>query len=411
MRVMARSTVFRFKGTQEDPRQIGQALKVQAVLTGNLKQRGDEVNIQADLVRVSDGSQIWGEQYTRKLADVSGLQGEIARDISAKLRSRLTGEQAKSLASASTGNPEAYELYLKGRFHWNKRTSEDVRKSIGYFQQAIQKDSSYALAYVGLADAYAISTGYGVYTSSEAIPKAEAAATQALQLAPELSEAHTSLAFIRSAQRRWHEAEEEFRRAIELKPGYANAHYFYALTLLMATGRMDDAFREFRQALEIDPFSIIIIDNYGFALMVANREQEGLEQYHKALELDSNFPATHLYLGDYYTCRGDYQRAREELMKSDSRLAGILDGSSREALLKSRIHADLHVTRVADTKPFLIGGFYSSLEEKDKAFEWLEKAYREQDLLMPTYIRGCFFDNIRSDPRYADLMRRLGIPP
>jgi len=410
MRVMARSTVFRFKGKEEDPRQIGQGLKVQAVLTGNLKQRGDEINIQADLVRVSDGSQIWGEQYTRKLADVSGLQGEIARDISAKLRSRLTSEQTKTLASASTGNSEAYEFYLKGRFHWNKRTEVDLRRSIEYFQRAIEKDPGYALAYVGLADAYGVSTGYGLYTSAEAIPKMEAGVTRALQLAPQLAEAHSSLAYLRAVQRRWRESEIEFKRAIELKPGYANAHYFYALTLLMATGRMDDSIREFKQALEIDPFSIIITTNYGFALTVANREQEGLEQYRKALELDPNSSVAHLYLGDYYTCRGVYQRAREELMKSDSRLAGILDGSSREALLKSRLHADVYVTRVADTKPFLIGGFYASLGEKDKAFEWLEKAYREQDLVMPTFLGGCLFDNIRSDPRYADLMRRLGIP-
>ncbi len=410
MRVMARSTVFRFKGKQEDPRQIGQGLKVQAVLTGNLKQRGDEVNIQADLVRVSDGSQIWGEQYTRKLADVSGLQGEIARDISAKLRSRLTGEQAKSLASSSTGNSEAYEFYLKGRFHWNKRTVEELRQSIEYFQRAIEKDPDYALAYVGLADAYGVSTGYGLYTSAEAIPKMEAAVTRALQLAPQLAEAHSSLAYLRAVQRRWRESEIEFKRAIELKPGYANAHYFYALTLLMATGRMDDSIREFKQALEIDPFATIIVTNYGFVLMVANREQEGLEQYRKALELDPNSSVAHLYLGDYYTCKGDYQRAREELMKSDSRLAGILEGSSREALLDSEIHAYVYVTHVADTKPFLVGGFYASLGEKDKAFEWLEKAYREQDLVMPTFIRGCLFDNIRSDPRYADLMRRLGVP-
>jgi len=410
MRVMARSTVFRFQGKQEDVRQIGQALNVQAVLTGNLKQRGDEINIQADLVRVSDGSQIWGEQYTRKLADASSLQGEIARDISMKLRSRLTGEQAKTLAGTSTGNSEAYELYLKGRFHWNKRTDQDVRESIDYFQQAIQKDPNYALAYVGLADAYEVSTGYGLHTSAEALPKAEAAATRALQLAPDLAEAHSSYAALRADQRRWLEAEREFKRAIELKPGYANAHYFYGLSVLLSTGRVDGAIREFKQALDIDPFATIIIVNYGLILIIANREQEGVEQYRKALELDPNSRAAHLYLGDYYTIKGEYQRAAEELVKSDSRLTGILDGSGREALLKSRIHADVYVTHMADTKPFFIGGLYAVLGDKDKTFEWLEKAYREQDVLMPSFIRGPFFDSIRSDPRYADLMRRLGVP-
>ncbi len=410
LRVMARSTVFRFKGKQDDPRQIGQALNVQAVLAGNLKQRGDEINIQADLVRVSDGSQIWGEQYTRKLTDVSGVQGEIARDISAKLRSRLTGEQSKRLASASTGNPEAYELYLKGRFHWNKRTDEDLRKSIEYFQQAIQKDPSYALAYVGLADAYEVSTGYGVYTSVEAIPKAEAATTRALELAPELAEARSSYATLRADQRRWLEAEREFKRAIELKPGYANAHYFYALKVLMATGRMDEAIQEFKRALEFDPFSTIIIINYGLALLSANREQEGVEQYRKALDLDPNSRAVHLYLGDHYANKGEYKLAVEELVKSDPRLTGLLDGSGFRAFRESQVHAHIHVTHIADTKPFYIGALYASFGEKNKAFEWLEKAYREQDVLMPTYIRGPAFNSIRSDPRYADLMRRLGIP-
>ncbi len=410
MRVMARSTVFRFKGKQDDPRQIGQLLDVQAVLSGNLKQRGDEINIQADLVRVSDGSQIWGEQYTRKLADVSGLQGEIARDISAKLRSRLTGEQAKTVAGSSTGNPEAYELYLKGRFHFNKRTAGDLRQSVEYFQRAVDRDPNYALAYVGLADAYGVSTGYGVYTSQEALPKAQEAAARSLQLAPESAEAHTSFAYVLSAQRRWAEAEREFKRAIELKPGYSTAHYFYALSLLVATGRVDEAIREFKQALEIDPLSTIIIANYGYVLTVAHREQEGAEQYRKALELDPNFGVTHLYIGTSSLCSGDYQRARDEIMKSDSRLVGILDGSSREALLKSLIRAHISVTRIAETKPFYIGGLYASMGDKDKAFEWLEKAYQEQDPLMPSFIRGCSFDGIRSDRRYADLMRRLGVP-
>jgi serine/threonine protein kinase/TolB-like protein len=410
IRVMARSTVFRFKAKQEDPRQVGQALNVEAVLTGNVKQRGDEINIQADLVRVSDGAQIWGEQYTRKLADVSGLQGEISRDISTKLRFRLTGEQAKILASSSTGNSEAYELYLKGRFHWNKRTEEDVRQSIEYFQRAIERDPSYALAYVGLADAYEVSTGYGVYTSLEAIPKAQDAAMHALRLAPDLAEAHSSFASVLAAQRRWGEAEREFKRAIELKPGYANAHYFYALDLLLATGRLDDAIREFKQALELDPFSTIIIVNYGFALGLAHREQEGLEQYRKALELDPNSSAAHLYLGVRYVCEGEFQRAAEELVKGDPRVRGILDGSSRETFLRSEIRADTEITHVSTTKPFYIGAMYAMLGDKDKAFEWLERAYRNQDLLMPTFIRGCRFDSLRSDPRYADLMRRLGVP-
>jgi len=411
MRVMARSTVFHFKGKQDDPRQVGQALNVQAVLTGSLKQRGDEINIQADLVRVSDGSQIWGEQYTRKLADVSSLQGEIARDISAKLRSRLTGEQAKTLASSSTGNSEAYELYLKGRFHWNKRTEEDIRKSIDYFQQAIDKDPTYALAYVGLADAYGVSTGYGVYTSLEALPKAQEAATRALQLAPDLAEAHSSYAYVLAGQRRWTESEKEFKRAIELKPGYANAHYFYPLVVLIPEKRIDEAILEFKLALEIDPFSTIINTNYGYALEVAQRKQEMMEQYRKTLEIDPGSQSAHLYLGIEYACGREYEKAAGELEKSDPRLKGVLDSSSKEAFMRSLIRADIEITHIAATKPLDVAATYAMLGDKDKTFEWLEKAYREQDLVLPDFIRSCRFDSIRSDPRYADLMRRLGIPP
>jgi tetratricopeptide (TPR) repeat protein len=409
--VMARSTVFRFKGKQDDPRQIGQALNVAAVLTGNLKQRGDEINIQADLVRVSDGSQIWGEQYTRKLAEVSGLQGEIARDISAKLRSRLTGEQAKTLASSSTGNSEAYELYLKGRFHWNKRTEEDIRKSIDYFQQAIGKDPNYALAYVGLADAYGVSTGYGVYTSLEAIPKAQEAAARALQLAPDLAEAHSSYADVLAGQRRWTESENEFKRAIELKPGYANAHYFYGLVLLIPEKRIDEAIREFKLALEIDPFSTIINTNYGYALEVAQRKQEMMEQYRKTLEIDPGSQSAHLYLGIEYACEREYEKAAGELEKSDPRLKGAFNPSSKEAFMRSVIRADIEITHIAATKPLDVAATYAMLGDKDKTFEWLEKAYREQDLVMPDFIRSCRFDSIHSDARYADLMRRMGLPP
>ena len=411
MRVMARSTVFRFKGKQDDPRQIGQSLNVQAVLTGMLKQRGDEINIQADLVRVSDGSQIWGEQYTRKLADVSGLQGEIALDITAKLRSKLTGEQTKTLATASTGNSEAYELYLKGRFHWNKRTEDALRKSVEYFQQAIDKDPSYALAYVGLADAYGVSTAYGVYPPREALPKAQEAAARALQLAPDLAEAHSSYAYVLAGQRRWTESEKEFKRAIELKPGYANAHYFYALAVLIPEKRIDEAIREFKLALEIDPFSTIINTNYGYALDIAQRKQEVIEQYRKTLEIDPSSQSAHLYLGIEYACGGEYEKAAGELEKSDPRLKGAFDLSSKEAFMRSVIRADIEITHVAATKPFDVGAWYAILGDKDKTFDWLEKAYREQDLVMPSFIRSCRFDSIRSDARYADLMRRMGLPP
>ena len=267
------------------------------------------------------------------------------------------------------------------------------------------------MAYVGLADAYGVSTGYGVYTSLEAIPKAQEAAARALQLSPDLAEAHSSYAYVLAGQRRWTESENEFKRAIELKPGYANAHYFYALVVLIPEKRIDEAIREFKLALEIDPFSTIINTNYGYALAIAGRKQEELEQYRKTLEMDPGSQSAHLYLGIEYACEREYGKAVGELEKSDPRLKGVLDPSSKEAFVRSVIRADIDVTHVAATKPYDVGATYAMLGDKDKTFEWLERAYREQDPVMPSFIRSCRFDSIRSDARYADLMRRLGIPP
>src|SRR5712692_4602353 len=242
LRVMARSTVFRYKGNEADPQKAGQELHVGAVLTGRLQQRGDMLIVQAELVDVDKGAQLWGDQYNRKLADVFAVQQEISQQISEKLRVRLTGEDKTRMAKRGTTNPEAYQLYLQGQYEWNKRTPQSLKKSIEYFQRAIDRDPGYALAYAGLADVYVISSGYGIFAPRDSYPRAKAAATKALELDDTLAGAHATLGQEKAAfEHDWSGAEWEFRQAIERNPGYANAHYFYGYLYLVAVGRMDEA--------------------------------------------------------------------------------------------------------------------------------------------------------------------------
>jgi serine/threonine protein kinase/Tfp pilus assembly protein PilF len=315
-KVMARSTVFRYKGKEEDPRQIGKNLDVEAVLTGRVTQRADELMVQADLVNVSDGTEIWGQRYSRKMADVSVVQGEIATDISGELGRRLTGEE-QSLTHGGTKNPKAYQLYLRARFHWNKRTPNDLRKSIEYFQQAIQSDPGYALAHLGLAEAYAVGSGYGVLGPRDAVSRAESAATKALELDPNLGEAHSVLADIKSAQFDWQGAEKEFRRTMKLAPNYANPHYFYAMDCLVPRGQMQAAIVEFKKALELDPLSPILNANLGRVLIMAHRYDEARDQLQKTLDLEPNFRPAHQGLSELYEAQEKYEAARDERIKSE----------------------------------------------------------------------------------------------
>jgi serine/threonine protein kinase/tetratricopeptide (TPR) repeat protein len=414
MKVMARSTVFRFTGKEDDPAKIGQTLKVDAVLTGRITRRGDALSISTDLVNVTDGSEIWGAQYTRKLAEVSTLQEEITHDIAAKLRSKLTVEQQKQIARGTTSNSEAYQLYLRGRSHWNKRTADDLKKSIEYFRQAIEHDPTYALAYVGLAEAYEVSSGYGVYAPKDAVSRAESAATQARGLDPNLGEAHSVLAYVKTARFDWEGAEKEFKRTIELAPNYANAHYFYAFSCLVPLGRMQAAILEFRKALEIDPLSPIINANFGRTLIMARRYDEAGEQLRKTVDLEPSFRVAHLGLRDLYEAQGKYEEARSEHIKfagaSEVEVASLFRQPGAKGYWQARVEYDLEQQQKHYVGAGFIAADYLGVGDRDKAFAALEKGYQEQDDLMAILIRLPTFDSIRSDPRYADLLRRMGLP-
>jgi serine/threonine protein kinase/tetratricopeptide (TPR) repeat protein len=402
IKVMARSTVFRFKGKEDDPRQIGQTLKVGAVLMGRITQHGDEVGVDADLVDTADGAELWGSHYVRKLADVTEVQGEITRDISNSLRIHLTGNEQQRLGRAGTTNPEAYRLYLEGRQLWYGRTPEGIQKSIELFQQAIAADPNYALAYSGLADTYNIAPSYISLPTKQAELLADEASRKAVELDDTLPEAHTARAIALANEWKWKEAESEFRRAIELNPNSATAHYFYAITYLAPMSRNDEALEQYRLALSLDPLSSIVNTNYALMLMQARRYPESLAQFQKVLARDPSFPPVHYKLSQLYANTGRFADAVNEIRQVIPKpISASPDAKGYLALTLTIDHSDR--SSAVAVAAALAG-------DRDQAFEYLEKAYSDGDSELLFVIRFPAMDTLRSDPRFKDLMRRLGLP-
>ncbi len=419
LRVIPRSSAFRYKGRDVDPRTVGKELNVRAVITGRVLQRGDTLVIGTELVDVIHDSQLWGGQYSRKVTDILPVQEEISREISEKLRLRLSGEDKKRLTKRYTENTEAYQLYLKGRYHWNKRTAEGLKKAVEYFQQAIENDPSYALAYAGLGDSYSIMSWYDVLSPRDAFPKAKAAVLKALELDPRLAEAHTSLAYIQSNyDHDWSAAEAEFRRAIELNPNYVTAHHWYAL-FLRDSARMEEAKAEIRRAMEVDPLSLIVNDAAGAIFYNAREYDRALEQYRKTLEMDPNFLPAHREIGFSYEQQGDYDKAVAELQNArqlapnDMHVLGWLGhvyavsgkGSEAQKLLDELRKR----SRSGYVPAYSWGLIYTGLGNKDQAFAWLKKACDERDDWLATLKVDPRFDSLRSDPRFQNLLRCVGL--
>ncbi len=423
LRVMARSTVFRYKGKEADPQKVGQDLHVGAVLTGRLQERGDTLVIQAELVDVSKGTQLWGAQYNRKLADILGVQEDISREISEKLRLRLSGEEKTRLAKRPTTNREAYQLYLQGRYWWNKRNPEALQKGLQYFQQAVEKDPGYALAYVGVADSYNLlsSFAYEAMPPREARPKAKAAALKALELDPALGEAHVALAQV-VANYDWDfpGAETEYKRAIELNPGYPSAHDFYAIHL-MAMGRQEEAIAEARRALELDPLSLVIRHRLARALRYAHRYDEGIAEERRTLELDPNFYIAHVVLGAMLLEKEQKEEALAEFQKalelSHGSFFALAWMGYAQAMTGNRAEATKTLERLTELSKqryipaYYLAFVYAGLGQKDQAFGQLERAYQERsDFLLFLKVTESMA-SLRSDPRFVDLLRRIGLPP
>jgi eukaryotic-like serine/threonine-protein kinase len=419
LRVVPRSTVFRYKGQSTAPEKIGHDLNVRSVVTGRVTRRGDSFIVGAELIDVSKDSQLWGDQYSQKLSDILGIQEQISKAIADHLRIELSGTDQRQLAKRDTENAEAYQLYLRGRYFWNKRTIEGVKQGLAYFQQAIEKDPGYALAYAGVADSYEVgSGGFLGLTVREAGPKAKAAALKALELDDSLAEAHTTLADTYSYYE-WNfvKAEQEFRRAIAANPGYPTAHQWYA-QYLYCMGRYDEAIAEAKRAQELDPFSPAISGEVAAALYFARKYDDAIEQSKKTLQMDANYGLAHWGLAYIYVQKKMYPEAVAE-WQTVMNLFGepALAATSGEAFrvsgfqgfLKSWIDKwpkDWLVTE----RSFDIAELFAMLGNKSEALNWLQKAFTERESPMVFLRSDPVFDPLRSDPRFQALVQKMNFP-
>jgi TolB-like protein/Flp pilus assembly protein TadD len=422
VRVKGRNSVFRYKGREMDAQAVGRELGVRAVLTGRVTQRGDWLVIGVELVDTRDNNQIWGEHFNRKLSDIVAVQQEISKEISEKLRLRLTGEEQKRLTKPSTQNTEAYQLYLKGRYHWNKRTADGLKKGIEYFSKAIEKDPRCASCYSGLADSYNALPGYSVVSPRDSFPQAKEAARQALMIDATLADAHTALAYaLMYYDWNWPEAEREFKLAIELNPNYAFAHHWYAI-YLQAMQHHDEAISEMKRALELDPLSLAINSAMSWVLSWAWRLDEAIEAGKNTVELDPSFVMGHVRLGRAYEYKQMYEEAVHELQKAValtgrdspmrlSQLAHVYGASGQRAEALELLNELNHLSTQNYVPAEHIAWVYTGLGDKDLAFVWWEKAYQERALKMPHLQSDPGFNDLRSDPRFAELVRRVGLPP
>jgi eukaryotic-like serine/threonine-protein kinase len=414
--VMSRNTVFRYKGQATDSQKVGRDLHVRAILTGRLIQTGDELMISVSLEDVENSRQIWGEQYNRKLSNLVTVQQEIAGDIYGRLRPRLAGEEKKLLAKRPTENAEAYQLYLQGLFYWNKGTQPDFKKAADYFNQAVQKDPGYALSYAGLADSYSLLGDAGYLPPSEAWPKAKTAAMQALDIDDSLAEAHTSLGLVKEHfEWDWAGAEKEFKRAVELNPNLATAHHWYG-DYLTNMGRFDEGIAETKKAQELDPLSLIINTTMGWQFYITGRNENAVEQLRKVLDIDPKFSPARRILEEVYAHMGKYKEAVAEREKALSisggpELAASIEEdftkSGYKGVLQSWLEGLTELSKHSYVSSYSIAESYMRMGEKQKAFEWLEKAYEEHDSALVSLAVEPMFENLRPEPRFKEILRRM----
>jgi serine/threonine protein kinase/tetratricopeptide (TPR) repeat protein len=424
LKVISRTSSFRYKQREIEPQKVAKELGVEALVTGRVIQRGDDLSVSAELVDAREDKQLWGQQYSRKLADITSVQQEIANAVSGNLRGGLTSEDKTRLNKPSTTNAEAYQLYLKGRYHANQATAAGLKKGIEYFQQAIEKDPGYALAYAGLADSYsALGGGWQYLPPSDTLPNAKAAAMKALQLDDTLAEAHASLAYAAFFDWDWPSAEREFKRAIELDPNSALSHNRYAV-YLETRGRFNESVAEAQRAQELDPLSPEIVSGLGLVYLSTQRYDESIAQFQKALDLNPNAAVIRASLAWAYAMKRMYPQALAEFDKiadQDKSVAAenqfvasglgwvyAVSGRRADALQIAREFRDLSSHGYVDF--YLLATIYAGLGEKDEAFRLLEKGYEQRSASMPYLTIDPFWYGMRSDPSYADLLRRMGLP-
>jgi TolB-like protein/Tfp pilus assembly protein PilF len=421
LNVKARSSVFRYKGKDTNAQTIGKQLNVQAIVTGSVMRRGNNLALHIELVDVNTEIALWGADYNSPTTNLVALQNEITRDVANKLRAKLSGADESRVTKRYTDNTEAYELYLKGRFFTGgKVTEEGLKKSIEYYQQAIAKDPNYALAFVGLAESYMrLGHVWGFLPPRETFPKAKAAVMRALEIDESLADAHTALAdYYLSYEWNWSGAEREIKRAIELNPNDAQARSEYG-SYFQTMGRLDEAIAERKLNREFDPLSTTATANVGYPYYYARQYDQAIEHYRKALELDPNYSWSYLWIGQAHLEKGMYQEAIAEINKA----IALSEGNVRMkatlgyayAVAGKRGEAQKVIDELQEeskrkyVSPYFIAVIYSGLGEKDKAFEWLEKAYLERHPYLTLLKVEPVFDNLRSDPRFADLLRKVGL--
>jgi serine/threonine-protein kinase len=417
LNVKARSSVFRYKGKEIDLQKIAQELKVQAILTGRVVERGEQLTLSLELVDTRTENAIWSEQYNRRQADLLTLQTEIARDVSSKLKTKLSGADEAKVTKNYTANAEAYQLYLKGKFYWNKRTVDGLKQAAGYYKQAIERDPAFALAYSGLAETYVLFPVYSVASPKESMPQAKAAALKALEIDETLAEAHAALGLYLSNYA-WNQqaSEKELRRAIELKPSYATAHHWLGNCPLLATERFDEAVAAGRRAEELDPLSVIISADTGYNLLFARRYDEAIAQCQRTLLLDPNFYYAHYLLGWAYYGKGMYREAIAAYRKSlELNLDPYAKSLLAVVLAKSGERAEAIKLRdelVGESTRRYLPGYHIAianmgLGERDAAFAMLEKDFAERGPQSVSLAIDPILDDLRADPRFADLVRRI----
>ena len=388
-----------------------------AVLDGQIQKSGEKIRVTVRLMRVADGAPLWTSQFDEKMTDIFRVQDSISERVAGVLALKLTTEEKRQLTKRQTENTEAYQLYMIGRLHFSKRTEETINKAINYFKQAIVKDPNYAQAYTALAAAYSTAAIYEFVAPHEAYAKAKEAAAKALQIDDTLSEAHAVMGNIKRNYE-WDEAgaENEYRRAIELDPNNATAYHWYGISMTFA-GRNEESITLIKQAAELDPVSAVINNALGDALFFARRFDQAIEQYEKVLEIDPNFAGAHFHLGETYYFQNKYPEAASEYLKGESAagtspqnvaaLKAAYEASGIRGYWQKRL--ELRLSEVY-TSPCDIASFYAVLGDRERAFEWLERAYREHDPGIITLKAELMFDSLRSDPRFADLLRRVGFP-
>ena len=417
LRVMAWSTVSRYKDRHVDPREVGSDLGVCAVLTGRMTQVGPDLIIKTELVDAQDGSYLWGDNCSYKMSDILDIETHMCRELSDKLLHGLTAQDKKQLTTHQTNNVEAYYSYLKGRYFLNKRTTRSIKKAVEYFQQAIELDPDYALAYAGLSDSCTLLVSWEALTPSEGYAKAKAAALRAIEIVPTLAEAHAGLGHARLHSWEWADAEAAFKRAVELNPGYAPAHQWYS-EYLFSAGRFEESIAEILIALELDPLSPLMNADVGWTYYFARRYDEAIARLKQTIEMDPDFWLPHFIIGQAYIQKEMYDAAIGAIHKA-MELAGkgplsvllvgyayAVSGKRTEAL--EVIDQLIDLSRERYFSQYRVADIYAGLGDDEKVFEHLERAFEAHDARLIWLKVDPHFDRFRSDPRFQDLARRMG---